>query len=132
MFLTGANMNTSIPTSKSQDDYLEAILKITNESGFCRSIDLANHLGYATSSVSIAVGKLIKAALIRRGHAGELLLTEAGRQIAESVYAKHLFFTKWLTSIGVDPVVAENDACQIEHAISDTSFEILRSHVCQS
>lgn len=125
-------MPTDIHTSQSQDDYLEAILEITNETGFCRSIDLANHLGYATSSVSIAVGKLIKAALIRRGHAGELLLTEAGQQIAESVYEKHLFFSKWLTSIGVDPMIAEKDACQMEHAISDTSFKTLREHIYQS
>ncbi|MBE6009298.1 MAG: metal-dependent transcriptional regulator [Lachnospiraceae bacterium] len=124
-------MSTHIHTSQSQDDYLEAILKITNENGFCRSIDLANHLGYATSSVSIAVGKLIKAALIRRGHAGELLLTEAGQHIAESVYEKHEFFSNWLSAIGVSKEIAEADACRIEHAISDTSFEKLKVHICQ-
>lgn len=125
-------MQAQIRTSQSQDDYLEAILTITNENGFCRSIDLAQHLGFATSSVSIAVGKLMKAALVERGHAGELLLTEAGRQIAESIYEKHQFFTKWLTSIGVDPEIAENDACHMEHAISDVSFEKLKLHICQS
>jgi DtxR family Mn-dependent transcriptional regulator len=125
-------MKTHVHTSQSQDDYLEAILKITNETGFCRSIDLANHLGYATSSVSIAVGKLLKAALVERGRAGELLLTEAGRQIAESVLEKHQFFSTWLTSIGVDPEIAENDACHMEHAISDTSFDKLKAHICQS
>ncbi len=125
-------MKTHVHTSQSQDDYLEAILKITNETGFCRSIDLANHLGYATSSVSIAVGKLLKAALVERGRAGELLLTEAGRQIAESVLEKHQFFSTWLTSIGVDPEIAENDACHMEHAISDISFDKLKAHICQS
>lgn len=125
-------MQTKAHTSQSQDDYLEAILVITKENGFCRSIDLANHLGYATSSVSIAVGKMIKAALIRRGRAGELLLTEEGRQIAESVYEKHLFFTEWLVSIGVSKKTAEEDACRLEHAISDTSFRTLKKHICQS
>lgn len=116
-------------TSPSQDDYLEAILMTINQKSFCRSVDLANRLGYATSSVSIAVGKLVQAGLIIRGTSGELLLTDDGRKIAESTYEKHRFFSDWLISIGVSEKTAKEDACRIEHAISDTSFRILKKHV---
>ena len=116
-------------TSQSQDDYLEAILLTISQKGFCRSIDLANRLGYATSSVSIAVGRLEQAGLIRRGASSELLLTQEGRAIAESVYEKHRFFTAWLISIGVSEKTAAEDACRLEHAISDASFRTLKAHI---
>lgn len=107
---------------KSLEDYLETILVIQNQKGNVRSIDIANHMGFSKPSVTHATKELRKKEFLTMDSAGELHLTPKGKAIAEQVYEKHRFFTERLMEAGVDPSLAEHDACQIEHAISDESF----------
>ncbi len=112
--------------TKSVEDYLEAILMIQEEKGICRSIDVATHLGFSKPSVSVAVRNLEADGSVARADDGSLLLTDKGRRIAEDTLARHRFLTEFFTDIGVDPEVAENDACGMEHSISEESFRRFR------
>ncbi len=111
---------------KSSEDYLEAILMVQKEKGSCRSIDVAIHLGFSKPSVSIAMGKLQNQGLIVKQEDGHLELTEEGRKLAQKVLDKHLVLTGFLKQIGVSADVAEEDACLLEHSLSNESFEKLR------
>ena len=111
---------------ESGENYLEAILVLDNKSGFVRSIDVANHLGVTKPSVSRAMSILKNAGYINFAEDGQLSLTETGREIAESVYERHQLLTLLLTSVGVDKETAMEDACRIEHVISQESFVKLR------
>ena len=112
--------------TKSVEDYLEAILMIQQEKGLCRSIDIANHLGFSKPSVSVAMHNLELDGSITRADDGSILLTEKGLRIAREILDRHRFLTHFFCDIGVDPHVAEEDACGIEHAISAETFERLR------
>ena len=108
--------------------YLEAIHVLSVEKGEVRSIDVSEHLGYSKPSVSRAVGLLKNGGYIVVAKDGLITLTDAGREVAEKIYERHTLLTKFLTSIGVDEKTASEDACKIEHAISDTSFEAIKRH----
>ena len=113
---------------QSGEDYLESILRIGRERGNVRSIDIAHDLGVSKPSVSVAVHNLEETGyLVMTGH--EITLTEAGRAIAERVMERHELFYNFLTSLGVDAKVAEEDACNLEHALSAESFEAFKVFV---
>lgn len=114
---------------ESAEDYLEAILILKNDNGNVRSIDIAHRLGFTRPSVSIAMKHLRERGCITVDADGFISLTEEGRRIAEGVYQRHILFTRWLRSLGVDPEVAEEDACRIEHVISEETFQAIRRHV---
>lgn len=113
---------------KSGEDYLEAILILQKQNGAVRSIDIAKHLGFAKSSVSYAVSALRDGGFLRVGADGVLHLTEIGMKAAQRIYERHHLLTQMLTAYGVDAKTAEQDACKMEHGISDESFEKLKTH----
>ena len=115
----------------SGDDYLEAVLILQKQMGesAVRSIDLARHMGFSKPSISHAVGVLRDGGFLTVDKDGFLHLTEEGREIAEKIYERHRFFMEQLVAAGVDLETAEQEACRIEHAISDTSFRKLKEKV---
>ena len=113
---------------ESRENYLEAILVLTQKNGFVRSIDVANFLEFSKPSVSVAMANLRAAALITVDEAGGIHLTEEGRALAERVYERHTALTEFLTALGVDEETAAEDACRIEHVISQESFEKIKAH----
>lgn len=115
----------------SREDYLEAILVLSEKQDFVRSVDVANHLGYSKPSVSVAVSNLKAALLVTVDGAGGLHLTEAGQALAEQVYERHRLLTKYLIGLGVDPDTAAEDACRMEHVISQQTFEKLKERARQ-
>lgn len=110
----------------SGEDYLEAVLMLQKKKGMVRSVDLARHMGFSKPSISHAVGLLKDGGFLAVDSEGFLHLTETGREVAERIYERHMFFTNRLIAIGVDKETAEQDACRIEHAISDESFQRLK------
>ncbi len=110
----------------SGEDYLEAVLMLQQKHGMVRSIDLARHMGYSKPSISHAVGVLRDGGFLTVDPGGFLLLTDIGREVAEKIYERHQFFTQWLIGAGIDPETAEQDACRMEHGISQKSFEQIR------
>ena len=113
----------------SGEDYLEAVLILQKKQGMVRSIDLARHMGFSKPSISHAVGVLRDGGFLTMDEDGFLHLTDIGREVAEKIYERHQFFTEQLVAAGVDQETAEQDACRIEHAISDTSFRKLKEKV---
>ncbi len=109
--------------------YLETILQLSKESDFVRSIDVGEYMGYSKPSVSRAVGLLKEGGYITVDGDGFLHLTEDGRKIAEKIYERHTILTEFLTSIGVDREVAAEDACKMEHDISDTSLSAIKNYL---
>lgn len=116
-------------THESREDYLEAILILSQQLPLVRSIDVANYMEFSKPSVSVAVANLKSALLLTVTDDGGLHLTDAGRALAEQVYERHNLLTEWLISLGVDKETAAADACRIEHVISQSSFECLRTHL---
>lgn len=116
---------------ESAENYLEAILMIREEKGEVRSIDIVNKLQFSKPSVSVAMKQLEANGYIERNAAGNISLLPPGKKIAESIYERHNTLIKILTHLGVDEETAREDACRIEHHISDKSFNALKKH-CQS
>lgn len=116
------------PLTTSSENYLEAVLMIQEKKGMARSVDLAAKLGVSKPSVSVAVHALEEAGYLIIDETKALHLTEKGRIIAERVYEKHRFLTAALISLGVDPKTAEDDACRVEHDISDETFSALKNY----
>jgi len=114
---------------ESKENYLEAILVLSGQHGFVRSVDVANYFEFSKPSVSVAMANLRQALLITVDDAGGIHLTDAGRALAEQVYERHTLLTRFLIELGVDPDTAQQDACRIEHVISQLSFEKLREHM---
>jgi Mn-dependent DtxR family transcriptional regulator len=114
---------------ESAENYLEAILMLEKQQGVARSIDLANALAVSKPSVSYAMKRLRENGYVEMDSSGKLSLTESGRAIAHSVYQKHELLAEFLQAIGVDYATARQDACRMEHAISQASFEKIRAHV---
>ena len=112
--------------TSAMEDYLEAILMVKQQHGYVRCVDVAEQLGVKKPSVSRAVKELTKSGHLVKNANGTLSLTEAGLQLAAQIYEKHRFFTERLIAAGVDPKIAEHDACSIEHAISAESFQKLK------
>ena len=117
---------------KSGEDYLEAILVLERQSGTVRSIDLARYMGYSKASISHATSALRRDGFLVMDNDGFLHLTDKGRGIARKIYERHRFFTEQLIEAGVEAEIAEQEACQIEHALSQESFEILRDSYNQN
>ena len=113
----------------SGEDYLEAILVLQKKMGMVRSIDLARHMGFSKPSISHAVGVLKNGGFLTVDEDGYLHLTEDEREVAEKIYERHQFFTEQLVAVGVDRETAERDACRIEHAISEETFQKLKASV---
>jgi Mn-dependent DtxR family transcriptional regulator len=115
---------------ESGENYLETILILKERNGTVRSIDIANELGYAKPSVSRAVKLLVKKGLIVMEHSGELILTEKGLEMANSIYERHKIISEFFVDIlGVDRKNADIDACRIEHVISVNTFEKIKEYV---
>lgn len=121
---------TDIPPGKlhkAGEDYLETILTLQMTKGLVRSVDVARAMNYSKPSVCKAVSVLQDAGYLTMDGEHFLHLTEVGKAIAERVYERHCFFTDLLVKIGVDPEIAEADACQMEHCISQESFDCLKN-----
>ena len=114
---------------ESGEMYLEAILVLTRKSGFVRAIDISEYLGYSKPSVSRAMGLLRQGDYIRVDTDGSITLTETGLAIAEKIYERHTMLTDLLIRMGVSRETAAADACKLEHAISDESFEAIKRFV---
>jgi Mn-dependent DtxR family transcriptional regulator len=117
---------------ESAENYLEAILMIQREKGNCRSIDVAQFLGFSKPSVSRAMSLLRENGYVVMDNIGLLTLTESGREIAERIFERHQLLTEWLIRLGVSPETAQADACRIEHVISVESFDHIKKHISQT
>lgn len=113
---------------ESGEMYLETILLLEKKIGVVRAIDICEHMGYSKPSISRAVGLLKNGGYVKADKEGHLCLTEEGRAIAEKIYERHTLLTRFLMAMGVDEETASEDACKIEHAISDASFEAIKRH----
>lgn len=120
------NKMCNISLTSSMEDYLEAVLELQQKHGYIRCVDVAGYLGVTKPSVSRAVKELSKKKCLLKKDDGTLSLTEQGRQIAQQIYEKHQFFTKQLIEAGVPRDIAVQDACRLEHVISETSFNKLK------
>ncbi len=115
-------------SDESMEDYLETILLLQRKNGHVRSIDIATELEYTKASVSIAMKSLREKKLITMAETGYITLTDDGLKKAESVLERHTLLSNWLISLGVSEQTAIEDACRIEHDISEETFEILKKH----
>ena len=111
---------------ESAENYLESILILYKQKGHVRSIDIVNYLEFSKPSVSVAMKNLRENGFIEMDHSGFITLTETGRAIAETMYERHTFLTKWLISLGVDEQIAKEDACRMEHTMSTESFDAIK------
>ncbi len=116
---------------ESAENYLETILILGQKKGNVRSIDIAHELEFKKPSVSVAMKNLRQNGLIEVDDSGFITLTASGRQIAESIYERHLLFSRWLTELGVNEKTAAEDACKMEHVLSTESFEAIKKHLHQ-
>jgi len=116
-------------TNESAENYLETILMLSQKLPVVRSVDIANELGFKKSSVSIAMKNLREKNHITVTDAGYIYLTESGNSIAQNVYDRHQVITEFFVKLGVSPDIAEEDACRIEHVISEESFIALKKHI---
>lgn len=106
--------------------YLETIYILQNRKGHVRSIDISEYMRYSKPSVSRAMGLLKTAGYITMDKDGSITLTESGLSIAKKIFERHTILTQLLTNLGVDPQTASEDACKLEHAISDESFNAIK------
>ena len=114
---------------ESGENYLETILVLTQRNGYARAIDIAAELSFSKPSVSIAMKNLRENGYVEVDSGGRISLTAAGLEIARRIYERHTFLTDWLSALGVDPKVAAEDACRMEHVISPESFDAIRTFV---
>ncbi len=115
--------------NESEEMYLETILRLKERKASVRSVDIVDELNYAKSSVSRAVNLLKKHGYINIAESGEITLTESGREKAVGIFERHKIITQSLVKIGADPVMAEENACRIEHVISSEMFDIIKAFV---
>ena len=111
----------------SGEDYLEAVLVLQRKLGMVRSVDVARYMEVSKPSVCHAVNTLKDGGFLMMDEDRFLHLTDVGQEVAEKTYEKHCFFTRLLVDAGVEPKTAEQDACRMEHAISDDSFQKMKS-----
>lgn len=119
-------------TNESAENYLETILMLSKQLPVVRSVDISNELGFKKSSVSVAMKNLREKNHITVSDAGFINLTQSGREIAEMIYERHEFLSKWLISLGVPAETATEDACKIEHVLSKESFQAIKDFVKKS
>ena len=116
---------------ESGEMYLETIHVLLKKNGRVRSVDVSEHMGYSKPSVSRAMGLLKKGGYILVDEDGYITLTDAGIRVAEKIYSRHTLLSGLLVRLGVSPETAAEDACKLEHAISDESFEAIKRHMAQ-
>lgn len=114
---------------ESAENYLETILVISRNGAQVRSIDIVNELEYSKPSVSVAMKNLRESGYIKIGKDGSITLTPEGRKIANTMYERHVAISDWLIFLGVDPKTAVQDACKMEHDISEKSFQAIKKHI---
>lgn len=113
---------------ESGEDYLESILKLQQQGKAVRSIDVVTDLGYSKPSVSVGMKRLRESGYITMDKGGVITLTPSGQAVAERIISRHRTLTEFFIRLGVDPAVAERDACKVEHDLSDETFEKLLAH----
>ena len=113
---------------ESGEMYLETILILSQQKSFVRAIDVGEYMGFSKPSVSRAIGLLKSGGFVTVGDGGGSSLTDTGREVAETIYERHQYLTRFLTDIGVNEDVAAEDACRMEHVISDESFRAIKKH----
>ena len=116
---------------ESAEDYLESILILQEQRGEVHSIDIVNRLGYSKPSVSRAMGILREGGYILMEKDGAITLTDSGKKLAETIYERHTVLSELLIRLGVDEKTATDDACRIEHVISDESFQAIKQYYYQ-
>lgn len=114
---------------ESGENYLETILVLKNKNSYVRSVDIAHTLSFSKPSVSRAMSILKEAGHIKMNDQGFIELTDTGLAIAEKIYHRHRMLTGWLTAIGVSPETASQDACRMEHVISQETFDKIGEHI---
>ncbi len=114
---------------KSAEDYLETILVLRQRIGNVRSIDVVNELGFSKPSVSVAMKKLRESGHITMDNDGYIVLSDIGEQVAQSVYDRHNVLVELLKTLGVNEQTALDDACKIEHCLSEETFDKIREHM---
>ena len=114
---------------ESQEDYLERILQISQKKETVHAIDIAREMNFSKPSVSVAMSKLKESGYIDINEKGEISLTKSGLEIAQKTLEKHTILTKILVSLGVDEETAKEDACRIEHDLSDKTWDAIKKHV---
>ena len=114
---------------ESGEMYLETIYVLSQESSAVRGIDIAEYMGYSKPSVSRGLGLLRDEGLIRNDKDGNIKLTEAGEILAKRIYERHTVLSNLFMGLGVDEKTATDDACRIEHYISDETFEAIKKHI---
>ena len=114
---------------ESGEMYLESIYVLLRKNGFVRSVDVAEYMGYSKPSISRAMGLLKDGDFIRIAKDGSITLTRAGVAVAEKIYERHTLLSSLLIRLGVSEATASEDACKLEHAISDESFEAIKKFV---
>lgn len=125
----GRSPREAMRIHKSAEDYLEMILRLTEEKGYARSVDIAQGLSVSKPSVSVAMKQLREGGYIVMDKDNYISLTESGMEIAQRIYERHKVLTRMLTLIGVSPEIAQEDACKVEHDISPQTFDAIRAHV---
>ncbi len=113
---------------ESMEDYLEAILVLSKCLDHVRSVDVASYLGFSKPSVSHAVKLMAEQGLIHLDVSKFITLTEEGNKVAEETYSRHCFFSEMLQNIGVPKNIAQEDACRIEHVVSQETFDAIRKY----
>ena len=116
---------------ESGEMYLETIYVLGKANAHVRSVDISEHMGYSKPSVSRAVHLLEENGYIEMDADGFITLTASGKEVAEKIFERHTVITGMLIRLGVDPETAADDACKMEHAISDVSFEAIKRHMLQ-
>ena len=117
-----------MPLQESGEMYLETILVLSKKINYVRSLDVAEYMGFSKPSVSRAVGLLKSGGYIVVDGSGYIYLTDAGLEVAQKIYERHTILTSMLIKLGVDEKVAAEDACKMEHDISDESFAAIKKH----
>jgi len=114
---------------ESGEMYLETIHVLLKQNSAVRSVDISEHMGYSKPSVSRAVGLLKNGGYILVDKDGYITLTQAGKEVAQKIYERHTVLSSLLIALGVSEKTAAEDACRLEHAISDESFEAIEEHI---
>jgi len=118
-----------LKANESAEDYLETILVLSLKGGRVRSIDIVNELEYSKASVSVAMKNLRSKEYITMDSEGYINLTKKGRKIADLMYERHVAISDWLIYLGVDEKTAVQDACRMEHTMSEKSFLAIKNHI---
>ena len=114
---------------ESGEMYLETILMLSQKNNLVRSVDVAEYMGYSKPAVSRGLAKLKQERYILIDQDGYIALTESGRVVAEKMYERHVLLSSFLMQLGVDEETASQDACRIEHVMSDKSFEAMKKYI---